>query len=90
MNEQLVRNNGIQPIIHKKNKCTVGKISKNIIAVLPAYNEEASIGSITLLTKLYTDNVIVVDNASSDRTAEIAKKAGAEVIIHQTNTGKGS
>ena len=90
MSEQLVRNNGIQSIIHKKNNCTVGKISKNIIAVLPAYNVEASIGSITLLTKLYTDNVIVVDNASSDRTAEIAKKAGAEVIIHQTNTGKGS
>jgi glycosyltransferase involved in cell wall biosynthesis len=90
MSGQLFRDEGIHSIIHKKNKCTLGKFSKNIIAVLPAYNEEASIGSIILLTKLYTDNVIVVDDASSDRTAEIAKKAGAEVIAHQTNTGKGA
>lgn len=90
MSDQLFRDEGIQPRIHKKNKCTLGKVSKNVIAVLPAYNEEASIGSIILLTKLYTDNVIVVDDASSDRTAEIAKKAGAEVIVHQNNTGKGA
>ncbi len=90
MRDQMVRNDCIQAMIHKKNKCTVGKVSKNIITVLPAYNEEASIGSIILLAKLYTDNVIVVDNASSDRTVEIARKAGAEVIVHQTNTGKGS
>ncbi len=90
MINQLIRNNSIKPIRHKKNKCIMGKISKNIIAVLPAHNEEASIGSIILLTKLYTDKVIVVDNASSDRTADIAKKAGAELIVHQTNTGKGS
>ena len=58
--------------------------------ILPAYNEEVSIGSIVLLTKLYADKVIVVDDGSSDRTAEIARKAGAEVIVHEKNTGKGS
>lgn len=90
MSDQLFRDDGTQPTIYKKTKCTAGKVSKNIIAVLPAYNEEASIGSIILLTKLYTDNVIVIDDASSDRTAEIAKKAGAEVIVHRANTGKGA
>lgn len=80
--------NGTQPTPSRKSKCTVSKISKDIAAVLPAYNEEDSIGSIVLLTKLYTDNIIVVDDASSDRTGEIAKKAGAEVITHQTNRGK--
>lgn len=88
--DQLFIKSGTRSTINTRNKCTVGKISKNIIAVLPAYNEETSIGSIILLAKLYTDNVIVVDNASSDQTAEIAKKAGAEVIVHQTNTGKSS
>ncbi|MGB9940833.1 glycosyltransferase family 2 protein [Methanosarcina sp.] len=88
MSNQLFRDNGIQPKISNKTKCTVGKISKNVAAVLPAYNEEVSIGSIVLLTKLYADNVIVVDDASSDRTAEIAKKAGAEVIAHTTNRGQ--
>lgn len=90
MSDQLFRDDSTQSIILKKNKCDLGKVSKNIIAVLPAYNEETSIGSVILLAKLYTDNVIVVDNASSDRTAEIAKKAGAEVIAHETNTGKGA
>jgi len=88
MSNQLFKDNGTQPKISNKTKCTVGKISKNVAAVLPAYNEEVSIGSIVLLTRLYADNVIVVDDASSDRTAEIAKKAGAEVIAHKTNRGQ--
>ncbi len=89
MIDQLFADNCTHPIVNKKTKCNVGKSSKNIVAVLPAYNEEVSIGSVILLTKLYADNVIVVDDASSDRTAEIAKKAGAEVVIHKTSRGKG-
>lgn len=62
---------------------------QHITVILPAYNEEVSIGSVVLLTRFYADKVIVVDDGSSDRTAEIARKAGAEVIIHEVNTGKG-
>lgn len=57
--------------------------------ILPAFNEEVSIGSIVLLTKPHCDNVIVVDDGSSDRTATIARKAGAHVIVHEVNQGKG-
>ena len=66
-----------------------GITPQNIIVVLPAYNEEVSIGSMVLLTRLHADNVIVVDDGSLDRTAEIAREAGAEVILHQINMGKG-
>ena len=62
---------------------------QHVTVILPAYNEEVSIGSVVLLTRFYADKVIVVDDGSSDRTAEIARKAGAEVIIHEVNTGKG-
>ncbi|MFY9410024.1 MAG: glycosyltransferase family 2 protein [Methanosarcina flavescens] len=65
-------------------------VPQNITVVLPAYNEEVSIGSIVLLTSQYADNVIVVDDGSSDRTAEVAGKAGAEVVRHETNRGKGA
>ena len=65
------------------------KIPQQVTAVLPAFNEEVSIGSIVLLTRLYADKVIVIDDGSSDRTAEIAEKAGAEVIVHKVNQGKG-
>jgi glycosyltransferase involved in cell wall biosynthesis len=61
-----------------------------ITAILPAYNEEVSIGSIVLHTRQHTDRVIVVDDGSTDRTAELAKLAGAEVIRHPTNKGKGA
>lgn len=72
-----------------ENPCKKGTAPQNITVVLPAYNEEVSIGSIVLLTRFYADNVIVVDDGSSDRTAEVARKAGAEVIVHKANTGKG-
>lgn len=77
--------------INKKEEspCKRDTAPQNITAILPAYNEEVSIGSIVLLTRFYADNVIVVDDGSADRTAEIAKKAGAEVISHKTNIGKG-
>lgn len=70
--------------------CKRDTAPQNITVILPAYNEEVSIGSIVLLTRFYADNVIVVDDGSADRTAEIAKNAGAQVIIHKINTGKGS
>ena len=63
---------------------------QNITVVLPAFNEEVSIGSIVLLTRFYADNVIVVDDGSSDRTAELARRAEAEVIVHEVNKGKGA
>ena len=62
---------------------------QHIIVILPAYNEEVAIGSIVLLSKLYADKVIVIDDGSTDRTADIARNAGADVIVHEENTGKG-
>ncbi|AAM05851.1 glycosyltransferase family 2 protein [Methanosarcina acetivorans] len=64
-------------------------VCQKITVVLPAFNEKVSIGSTVLHTKRYADRVIMVDNGSSDRTVEIAEKAGAEVIVHETNKGKG-
>jgi len=61
---------------------------KGLYAVLPAYNEELVIGSVVLRTRQYVDRVIVVDDGSSDRTAEVAKLAGADVIRLDHNTGK--
>ena len=69
---------------------STGTTPQHITVILPAYEEEVSIGSIVLLTKLYADKVIVIDDGSTDRTAEIARKAGAEVIVHEKNSGKGT
>jgi glycosyltransferase involved in cell wall biosynthesis len=59
-----------------------------LIAVIPAFNEEISIGTVVLHTRQFVDHVIVVDDGSTDRTADIARLAGAEVLSHPINLGK--
>lgn len=58
------------------------------VALIPAFNEERFIGSIVLGTRMYVDQVIVVDDGSTDQTADIARRAGATVIQHLENQGK--
>lgn len=60
-----------------------------VIAAVPAYNEEVAIGSVVLGARNYVDQVVVVDDGSTDRTVEIAEAAGAIVVKHETNTGYG-
>ncbi len=61
----------------------------NSVAIIPAFNEEVAIGSIVLRTAKYVDEVLVVNDGSDDKTAEIAELAGARVINHTRNLGKG-
>ncbi|MCM3874552.1 MAG: glycosyltransferase family 2 protein [Pyrinomonadaceae bacterium] len=69
---------------------------KSVSIVMPAFNEEASVGSsIMELRKLLqaheiSAEFIVVDDGSSDRTANEAKAAGARVIQHRSNRGYGA
>jgi len=60
-----------------------------VIAVIPAFNEEKRIGNIILKTRKYADKVIVVDDGSIDKTSEVSKKYGAQVIRYEKNKGKG-
>jgi len=60
-----------------------------IVAALPAYNEERTIAKVTIGALRHVDRVLIVDDGSSDATAEIAEKLGAVVIRHQRNLGKG-
>lgn len=60
-----------------------------VLALIPAYNEEKTIGSVVVLTKKYADRVTVCDDGSSDLTAEIASGLGVDVIRHERNMGKG-
>lgn len=63
--------------------------SPRLVAVLPAYNEERFIGSIVIKTKELVDQVIVIDDGSTDMTAIIAQAAGALLVKHPKNMGKG-
>ena len=60
--------------------------------LIPAYNESERIGSLVskILTLEKIAEIVVVDDGSSDSTYEEAKKAGATVLRHEKNQGKGA
>ena len=66
--------------------------SKKVSIIIPAFNEAASIGEvIKSIRTIYPDfEIIVVNDASSDNTAEVAEKAGATVLSHPYNIGNGA
>lgn len=58
------------------------------ILVLPVFNEERYIGEVVNKAKAYVDEVIVVDDGSSDHSFERAREKGAKVVRHPLNLGK--
>jgi glycosyltransferase involved in cell wall biosynthesis len=64
--------------------------NRSVTAVIPAWNEAQTIGAVVFaaLDALQVDEVIVVDNASTDATAAVAAAHGARVVIEPT-PGKG-
>lgn len=66
-----------------------------LIVVIPALNEEATIDRVVRavprsMAGVGEVDVLVIDDGSTDRTAELARAAGAEVIRHTTPRGVGS
>lgn len=61
-----------------------------VVAVVPALNEAHSIAGVVKETSGYVDEVIVVDDGSSDDTRALAGEAGAIVIHHPRRLGVGA
>ena len=68
--------------MHAKNR-------PKIVAAIPCFNTERSIGDIASRAGRYVDQVIVIDDGSVDGTAEAARAAGALVVSHTSNRGYG-
>ncbi|HHT19279.1 MAG: glycosyltransferase family 2 protein [Euryarchaeota archaeon] len=60
-----------------------------IITIIPAYNEEKTIAKVVEAVKYYSD-VVVVDDGSTDQTSTLAANAGAYILNHSENMGKGA
>ena len=67
----------------------LAQIRSQTAAVIPAYQDEKHIGDIVRRTRERLHYVLVVDDGSTDQTAQRAREAGAEVIVHNQNRGKG-
>jgi glycosyltransferase involved in cell wall biosynthesis len=61
-----------------------------LAALIPALDCETSISAVVAGVRRFVPHVLVVDDGSSDRTADAAKGAGAEVVRHRANRGKGA
>ncbi len=65
-------------------------MQKVVVAVIPAYNEEARVGASVEDARRFVDHVVVVDDCSVDGTADVASDAGAHVLRHAVNRGQGA
>ena len=61
-----------------------------ICLLLPAYNESKTIGQIIQETSEFISEIVVIDDGSSDETAEIASASGVVCLANATNCGKGN
>ncbi len=64
---------------------------KKIVVIMPAYNAEKTLEmTFGEICKSVVDSVILVDDKSSDKTIEVAKKLGITTIVHKNNLGYGA
>ena len=59
------------------------------VAVIPAFNEAETIQQVVNGLHGKVDHILVVDDGSTDATAKLARRAGADVLEHGSNRGKG-
>ena len=61
-----------------------------VVALIPALNAERTLPAIVTEARRQLEPVVVIDDGSSDRTGDVARAAGAIVLRHEVNRGKGA
>jgi len=64
-------------------------VTERLVAIIPALNAEKTLPRVVEQTRAYLEPVLVIDDGSRDRTGDVARAAGATVLRHDVNRGKG-
>jgi glycosyltransferase involved in cell wall biosynthesis len=64
-------------------------MTERVMVLIPAYNAAKSVGDVVRASKEIVRDVVVVNDGSRDDTASVARAAGADVVDHPQNRGKG-
>lgn len=65
-------------------------MNRKVVALIPCFREGERIGDVIRRAKPHVDEVVVIDDGSPDNTSAEANKAGATVLRHTVNQGKGA
>ena len=66
------------------------KHKNQVWLIIPAFNEEKSIGTVVSEVVISFSNIVVVDDGSTDDTSDAAFDAGAIILVHPVNLGQGA
>ena len=61
-----------------------------LAAAIPIYNERRAITLVIAAVRPFVDRILVVDDGSTDGSGRLAAEAGAEIVSHRRNQGKGA
>ena len=65
-------------------------MTERIVAIIPALNAERTVPRVIEQARRQIEPVVVIDDGSGDRTGDVAREAGAIVLRHDVNRGKGA
>ncbi len=65
-------------------------MTEKALVVIPAFNAARSVGDVVRSCREIVADVVVIDDGSADHTASVARSAGADVVPHSQNRGKGA
>jgi glycosyltransferase involved in cell wall biosynthesis len=88
-NENPEENTKMVRVTRSKKLVSAPVTGLKVVAAIPCYNTQQHVAKVITKTKRYVDEVIVIDDGSTDMTADVARRAGAKVISHKTNEGYG-
>jgi glycosyltransferase involved in cell wall biosynthesis len=65
-------------------------MTEKALVLIPAYNAAQTVGAVVRACREFVSNIVVINDGSKDETAGAAMAAGAEVVSHPQNRGKGA